>query len=100
MDKLVVRRMKNQGMSWTICGIRRLLCVRFLVHEGKLADYLKTGNIREAPRVPRRRLRHLVNQTLAEDPTDWLQADLPALQGPHQSRPWAQALRSLSEARL
>jgi hypothetical protein len=100
VDKLVVRRMKNQGMSWTICGIRRLLCVRFLVHEGKLADYLKTGNIREAPRVPRRRLRHLVNQTLAEDPTDWLQADLPALQGPHQSRPWAQALRSLSEARL
>ena len=30
IDKLIVRRMKNQGMSWTLKGISRLLCVRFL----------------------------------------------------------------------
>lgn len=100
VDKLVVRRMKNQGMCWTVCGIRRLLCVRFLVLEGKLAEHLTTGNIRDVSALPRRNVRRLVNRTLAENPTEWLQADLPALQGPHQSRPWARALRSLSEARL
>jgi hypothetical protein len=41
VDKLVVRRMKNQGMSWSLQGIRRLLCVRFLVLEGKLTGWLK-----------------------------------------------------------
>ena len=100
VDKLVVRRMKNQGMSWTLRGIRRLLCVRFLVLEGKLADYLKTRNARDLPRLPKRRVRQLVNRTLAEDPTDWLQAHLPALYGPHPSRPWVKALRALSEARI
>ncbi len=40
VDKLVVRRMKNQGMSWSLKGIRRLLCVRFLVLEGKLTSWL------------------------------------------------------------
>ncbi|MDO8654982.1 MAG: ISLre2 family transposase, partial [bacterium] len=38
VDKLVVRRMKNQGMSWKVKGIRRMLCVRFLHLEGKLKD--------------------------------------------------------------
>jgi hypothetical protein len=39
IDKLVAKRMKNQGMSWTINGIRRLLCVRSLMLEEKLDGY-------------------------------------------------------------
>ena len=97
VDKLVVRRMKNQGMSWTVRGIRRLLCVRFLVLEGKLAECFETGDGREMPRLPTRRVRRLVNRILAQDPTAWLQGNLPALRGPHQSRPWVQVLRALSE---
>lgn len=97
VDKLVVRRMKNQGMSWTVRGIRRLLCIRFLVLEGKLADYLQTRDAREVPRLPRRGVRRLVNQALTQNPAAWLQANLPALRGPHSSRPWVQVLRTLSE---
>jgi len=65
VDKLVARRMQNQGMSWTLRGIRRLLCVRFLVLEGNLADRLKAMNTQEITRLPRRKIRHFVKQTLA-----------------------------------
>jgi len=98
VDKLVVRRMKNQGMSWTFRGIRRLLCIRFLVLEGKLGEYLKTRHTQEIPRSASRRMRSLVRCTLAENAADWLQAGLPACRGPHQSRPWVEALRALAEA--
>ncbi len=97
VDKLVARRMKNQGMSWTVRGIRRLLCIRFLVLEGKLADYLQSKDTREVPRLPKRKVRRLVNRALTQDPAAWLQTNLPALRGPHPSRPWVQVLRSLSE---
>lgn len=97
VDKLVVRRMKNQGMSWTIRGIRRLLCVRFLVLEGNLADHLKTGLAEKITPIPKRKVHHLVNRILTQDPSDWLRADLPALYGPHSSRPWVKSLKYLSE---
>ena len=35
---------------------------------------------------------------LPQDPAAWLQTNVPALRGPHPSRPWVQVLRALSEA--
>lgn len=98
VDKLVVRRMKNQGMSWTLTGIRRLLCVRFLVLEGKLTDWLENRN-KHVTRVtvPRKKIRRLVNRLSFHESDDWLKAKLPALHGPHASRPWVRALKSLTE---
>ena len=100
VDKLVVRRMKNQGMSWTIRGIRRLLCVRFLVLEGNLADHLKPGPTCKIPPIPKTKVRHLATPILSEDPSEWLRVDLPALHGPHSSRPWVKTLKSLSEVQV
>jgi len=98
VDKLVVRRMKNQGMSWSLKGIQRLLCVRLLVLEGKLGDWLRNRETQGARvPVPRRKLRSIVNQTLQQDPSDCLRAELPALHGPHASRPWAEVLRAVAE---
>ena len=99
VDKLVVRRMKNQGMSWTNKGIRRLLCVRFLMLEGKLAEWLER-RVAGKPKiaVPPRTVRRLVNRLSMQQPDDWLKAGLPALYGPHASRPWARALKTLAEA--
>lgn len=98
IDKLIVRRMKNQGMSWTIAGIRRLLCVRFLVLEGKLAASLDRRGSQESPvTVPRRKLRRLVTQLSFQEPDQWLTAHLPALDGPHACRPWVKSLKALSE---
>jgi hypothetical protein len=99
VDKLVVRRMKNQGMSWTIRGIRRLLCVRFLVMENKLTEWLDRG-IGENPdiSVPIKTARRLVNRLSMHEQDEWLKVDLPSLHGPHASRPWVRVLKSMLEA--
>lgn len=98
VDKLVVRRMKNQGMSWTLTGIRRLLCVRFLVLEGKLTGWLQNGNAQKTRvTIPRKKIRRVVRRALVPDSSDWLKVELPALHGPHASRPWVRVLKALSE---
>ena len=97
VDKMVVRRMKNQGMNWTKKGIVRLLCVRLLVLEDKLTDWLANTNpVEQQISIPKKRLRRLVNRLSMHEPDDWLKTALPALAGPYPSRPWVQALKSLS----
>ena len=98
VDKLVARRMKNQGMSWSLNGIRRLLCIRFLVLEGKLDDWL-TDKKSSASQIsiPVKKLRRIVTSLSEQEPDAWLQAGLPALYGPQASRPWVKVLRNLTE---
>ena len=99
VDKLVARRMKNQGMSWSVMGIRRLLCVRFLILEGRLKEWLTRENDSgPSISIPRRKMRRVVNQFSMQESDAWLKAGLPALYGPHASRSWVQALKSMSQA--
>jgi hypothetical protein len=99
IDKLVVRRMKNQGMSLTIRGIRRLLCVRFMVLEGRLVEWLRRDEDQEARiKIPPKKIRRLVTNLPIQEPDAWLKVTIPALYGPHASRPWVRALKKLSEA--
>lgn len=98
IDKLVVRRMKNQGMSWSIKGIRRLLCVRFLVIEGKLTDWLKETPQMPQINIPKKKIHRLVTRLSSQEPDAWLQTGLPALVGPHASYPWVKVLRTIAEA--
>ena len=97
VDKLVVRRMKNQGMSWSLQGIRRLLCVRFLVLEGKLSGWLTDKKPSAPIRIPTKKMSRIVTNLSAQEPDVWLQAGLPALYGPHASHPWVRALRTITE---
>jgi hypothetical protein len=97
VDKLVVRRMKNQGMSWTLKGIRRLLCVRFLVLEGNLKGWLNTRHQTPNIRLPKK-IRHcLVTRLSSQEPEAWIKASMPALWGPHAAHPWVKTLKSLSQ---
>jgi Uncharacterised protein family (UPF0236) len=101
IDKLIVRRMKNQGMSWTVKGIRQLLCVRFLILEKKLTEWIETKNqaqIRGEIAIPKKKVRRIVTRLSAQEPDEWIKAKLPALYGPHASRPWVKYLKSLSQA--
>jgi hypothetical protein len=101
VDKLVVRRMKNQGMSWSVKGIRRLLCIRFLMIEGNLADSLKKKKISDSNLpIPKKRIRRIVNNLSFHESDDWLKAGLPVLRGPHADRPWASVLKHLTEVQL
>lgn len=98
VDKLVARRMKNQGMAWTVKGIQRLLCVRFLVLEGKLSERLRQAKkAKTIPPLPAKQVRRIVTNLSSHEPDDWLKARLPALYGPHASRPYVRALRQISE---
>jgi hypothetical protein len=94
IDKLVGRRMKKQGMSWSVEGIRRMLCVRFLHLENKLEASLKTASIRpELPVLPERNIRRLVKEVNLPH-VGVLKGALPTLNGPHINRPWVQSLKS------
>ena len=97
VDKLVVRRMKNQGMSWTVKGIQRLLCVRFLILEKKLTSWLAKDKTPEYQiDIPKKQIRHIVNHLSMELSDEWLQANIPALHGPHANRAWVTVLRNMS----
>ena len=92
IDKLIVRHMKNQGMSWTHKGIRRMLGVRLLLREGKLIDWLDLRNVNTEKHgsTPKR--------IKKQKYFDWFSAGVPALYGPHASRSWVKLLKSLAEA--
>ena len=98
VDKLVVRRMKNQGMSWSLQGIRRLLCVRFLVLEGKLSGWLsERKSALPLIGLSAKKIRKIVTNLSEQEPDAWLQAGLPVLYGPHASHPWVRVLRTITE---
>ncbi len=101
-DKLIVRRMKGQGMSWTIKGCRRMLWVRFHSLEGTLEEVLRRpiSNTFTASHRAIERVNRIIDRTLSEPPGDWLNMKLPALSGPHSSRPWALALKSLTQGAI
>ncbi|MDP2720140.1 MAG: ISLre2 family transposase [Dehalococcoidia bacterium] len=101
VDKLIVRRMKNQGMNWTLKGMRRMIYVRFLYLEGKLKDWLYQYT--EPPSeviVPVKKARRIIDKKVKEYNPHWLEAGLPALRGPHSSRPWALVLKSLTQGNI
>jgi hypothetical protein len=98
VDKLVARRMKNQGMSWSLKGIRRLLCIRFLVLEGKLTNWLFDKMSAIPPlNLPKKKVHRIVTRLSTQEPDTWLQAGLPSLCGPHASHPWVNLLRMITE---
>jgi hypothetical protein len=99
IDKLIVRRMKNQGMSWTLKGISRLLCVRLLILGKKLTEWLEKGKHPQTTKIaiPKRKIRRIVTRLSMQEPDHWIKAGLPALYGPHSSRPWVRMLKSFSE---
>jgi hypothetical protein len=98
VDKLVVRRMKNQGMSWTLQGIRRMLWLRINSREGTLSDQLYSKNKKiNVPEIPLKRIHRVVDKAMKHNYLEYFNAGLPALYGPHASRPWVKLLKSLTE---
>jgi len=95
VDKLVANRMKKRGMSWRVKGAQRMTRLISLREMGKLHSWITRKDEQKQSHPPRR-------QTIEEKPTTkkdaatWLEACLPALYGPHQSRPWVNVLRALA----
>jgi hypothetical protein len=99
IDKLVVRRMKNQGMSWTVKGIRRMLCVRFLYLEGKLKNTIsRHDTVKDIPTIRGRKARQVIDKAGPGGPhVGVLETAMPALSGPHAGRHWVKILKSFTQ---
>ena len=101
IDKLIVRRMKNQGMSWSRQGIRRMLWLRISIREGTLSDLLRSYATETTPvRMPERQIRKVLDRIIKYDYTDYFSVKIPAISGPHASRHWVEVLKSLTRIAL
>lgn len=97
IDKLIVRRMKNQGMSWSLQGIHRMLWLRINIREGTLTDRLRTFRSNTTlVKPPEKQVNRLIDHTLKFDYASYFSVGLPAISGPHASRPWVELLKSLT----
>ena len=99
VDKLIARRMKNQGMSWSVKGIRSMLFVRFKALEKKLEDCLYRDMPKtHVPAPGKKRVTRIIDKVIKRNYFEYFNAGLPALSGPHASRPWVKILKSLAQA--
>ena len=96
-DKLTANRMKKRGMSWTIRGANRMAKTIQICRNGELSGFCRKRSVCG----PSQTMDH---QPVRERPiskttvSDWSEASVPALSGPHSSRPWTIALRRLLQS--
>jgi hypothetical protein len=85
VDKLVVRRLKGRGRSWSIAGAKAMLAIcrhQSELREGAFKPFRQQTT--EKPSKPKSR---------KTDYGEWLQAGVPAFYYGHKNRPWAKILR-------
>ena len=97
-DKLTANRMKKRGMSWTIRGANRMAKTIQLCRNGELSEFCRKSkgcepNLMTSHRPVRERARSTMRVS------DWSETSVPALSGPHSSRPWTHSLRNLVKPR-
>ena len=85
VDKLVVKRLKGRGRSWSLVGAKAMLAV--CRHQNKL----KQGAFQ--PFEKHLAAKPLKVENKKHDNGDWLQAGVPSLHSAHKNRPWARILR-------
>jgi len=96
IDKIIVRRMKNQGMSWSIKGARHMLWLRAAWYEGRLDECLADNPSPRPYRLPEKTVRKVIDKKINQDYAQYFAAGIPALSGPHASRPWVKVLKSIT----
>ena len=97
IDKLIVRRMKNQGMSWSIKGARHMLWLRVALYEDRLGECLNHDLSALKPhKLPKKTERKVISKKINQDYSDYFAAGVPALTGPDASRPWVKVLKSIA----
>jgi hypothetical protein len=95
-DKLLCNRMKKRGLSWTKKGALRMAKVLQLKANGEIG--LHCERQLPAERVISSGMKDLQSVTKlgSNGHQKWLEAGLPALTGPHASRPWVERLRDIA----
>jgi len=88
VDKLVVRRLKGRGRSWSLKGAQAMLAVC------RHKKALKQNAFKPFQKV--KRIEKKKYQTkLVRDDGNWLKAGVPSLHLCHSNRPWAKVLKDI-----
>ena len=82
VDKLVVRRLKGRGRSWSLDGAKAMLAV--CRHQKELRQ-----NAFEPFCKPEEKPKRKYRKNPVRDDGEWLQAGVPAFHLCHSNRPWA-----------
>jgi len=85
VDKLVVRRLKGRGRSWSIEGAKAMLAT--CRHQSELREGAFKPFRKQTADKPNKA------KTSKPDYGEWLQAGVPALNFAHKNRPWVKVLR-------
>ena len=96
----IANRFKKQGRSWSKKGAYSLLKVKETILNGKWDSWWKKERyhpITIAPSKPPLSASHFI-QEASSSPI--IQARIPALDGPHQDKPWVGVLRKLSQLEM
>ena len=96
VDKLIASRMKKRGMSWTKGGGNRMARLINLREKGELHSWIN-HNPNPPKGIPSPEHKAQIKpQSVSKDSGAWLEANLPALYGPHAHHPWARALWTIA----
>jgi len=96
VDKLIANRMKKRGMSWTERGAHRMARLINLREMGELHQWINHRPEKQKSISITEKKFKTKKCKMTKDSGQWLEADLPAIFGPHANHPWVRALRAIS----
>jgi len=100
IDKILARRFKRRGMSWSIEGAHRLAKILALRSNGELGQWMRKRHLCKPLSLEvEGKAQDKLRRPWKRKGEETLHYSLPALSGPHANRPWAQALRNLTSLR-
>ena len=96
IDKIIANRMKKRGMAWSYSGAHNMAkVIQMLANK----ESTISSKVKQMPQTIVKTITRNILKSLKADPSAWLTSRMPALIGPHQSRPWVKHLRDLSQVR-
>ena len=98
IDKILARRFKRRGMSWSQDGAHRLAKILALRSNGELADWIRQKKHISTPLSleVQQRAQGNLRRPWRRKGEEIVSYGLPALYGPHADRPWVGVLRTLT----
>lgn len=94
VDKILVVRVKNEGMSWTIEGLKNLAAIIIADRNNELELMINRSNW-EFKETPVRKGNRILHTEPSRDESEVISASMPALRGPDSGKDWIEILRAL-----
>jgi hypothetical protein len=96
IDKILANRFKKRGMSWTVSGGDHMAKVIQMRDNGALEDWVHWRHTHDRGLASLSVASERLKQDMGKDLGAWLESHMPALEGPHSTRPWVTMLRELA----